>query len=203
MFRNSLNSGICTAFVDFRSRCAIEAGAADHGLAHIAGNALSESPLVPALVVAALLAGWALSDTRFGRPSGHLIWSLAVGAVIVFAWAATARIAAVGFDPVEVESFSFSAPVGQSLLYVMTAASSEPNFAIGAVAGVIAGAALGSLFKGKFRWEACDDARELRRQMLGAATMGIGGVVRRGAGSPITLAYPHISNVSIDPENES
>ncbi len=159
---------------------AIEAGSADHGLAHIAGNALSVSPLLPALVVAALLAGWALSDTRFRRPSGYLVWSLAVGAVVVFAWAATARIAAVGFDPVEVESFSFSAHMGQSLLYVMTASASEPNFAIGAVAGVMVGAAVGSLFKGEFRWEACDDARELRRQMLGAAMMGIGGVLAVG-----------------------
>jgi uncharacterized membrane protein YedE/YeeE len=86
----------------------------------------------------------------------------------------------VGFDPVEVESFSFSAPVGQSLLYVMTASLSEPTFAIGAVAGVIVGAAIGSRFKSEFRWEACDDARELRRQMLGAASMGIGGVLAVG-----------------------
>jgi uncharacterized membrane protein YedE/YeeE len=159
---------------------AIDAGTTDHGLAHIAGKVLSVSPLVPALAAAALLLGWALMDPRFRRPSGHLLWSLVVGGAVVFAWTATAWIAAVGFDPVEVESFSFSAPVGKSLLYVMTASLSVPTFSIGAVAGVIVGAAIGSRFKSEFRWEACDDARELRRQMLGAASMGIGGVLAVG-----------------------
>ena len=45
---------------------------------------------------------------------------------------------------------------------------------------MIAGAALGSLARGEFRWEACDDARELRRQMLGALLMGIGGMLAVG-----------------------
>ncbi|HUS52434.1 MAG TPA: YeeE/YedE family protein [Thermohalobaculum sp.] len=158
----------------------IAAGTEDHGLAHMIGTAFSVSPLVPALAIAATLSGWALLDPRFRRPSGHLLWSIAVGATIVFAWAATAWIAATGFDPVEVESFSFSAPIGQSLLYAMTASLSEPTFAIGAVAGVIVGAAVGSRFRAEFRWEACDDARELRRQMLGATSMGFGGVLAAG-----------------------
>lgn len=62
----------------------------------------------------------------------------------------------------------------------MTASVSEPTFSIGAVAGVVAGAAAGSRFKSEFRCEACDYARELRRQMLGAAGMGIGGVLAVG-----------------------
>jgi uncharacterized membrane protein YedE/YeeE len=158
----------------------LKAGTMHHGLAHIAGEALSVPPLAPALATAAVLAAWAFSDARSRRSSGYLVWSLIVGAVIVLAWAGTAWIAREGFKPVPVESFSVSAPVGQTLLYVMTATSSEPTFAIGAIAGVIAGTAIGSLFKSEFRWEACDDARELRRQMLGAASMGIGGVLAVG-----------------------
>jgi uncharacterized membrane protein YedE/YeeE len=159
---------------------AVEDGSADYGLAHIAGAALSVPPLVPALTVAALLAGWALRDPRFRRPGRHLAWSVAVGAAVVLAWAATARIAATGFDPVEVESFSFVAPLGQTLLYLMVAAGSDLTFAVGSVAGVIVGGAIGSLFREEFRWEACDDARELRRQMLGAAMMGVGGILAAG-----------------------
>ncbi len=45
---------------------------------------------------------------------------------------------------------------------------------------MLAGAALGSIAKGEFRWEACDDARELRRQMLGAVLMGVGGMLAIG-----------------------
>lgn len=155
-------------------------GSQEHGLAHIAGRALSVPPLLPALLVAAGLAAWALVDPRFRRPGRHLIWSLAAGLSVVSGWAATARLGEASFGGVDVESFSFAAPVGQSLIYVMTSSVTKIDFAIGAVAGVMAGAAVGSLFKGEFRWEACDDAREMRRQMLGALLMGVGGVIAVG-----------------------
>jgi hypothetical protein len=54
------------------------------------------------------------------------------------------------------------------------------SFAIGSVAGVWIGSFIGSLIKGHFRWEACEDPRELRRQIFGAALMGVGAVVALG-----------------------
>jgi uncharacterized membrane protein YedE/YeeE len=39
---------------------------------------------------------------------------------------------------------------------------------------------LGSAWRGQFRWEACEDPRELRRQILGAALMGVGAVLAVG-----------------------
>jgi uncharacterized membrane protein YedE/YeeE len=66
------------------------------------------------------------------------------------------------------------------MLYAMTSSGNSISFGTGSVVGVIIGAFLGSLFKGHFRWEACDDPRELRRQILGAALMGIGAVVAVG-----------------------
>ena len=154
-------------------------GAAEHGIAHNLAAGLGVPLLLPALLAAAGLAGWALMDPRFRRPGRHLVWSVAVGGAVVFAWGVTAHLAAVSFDPVEVEAYSFVAPIGQGLLYVMTAAN-RPDFAVAAVGGVILGAAFGSLFRREFRWEACDDARELRRQILGAAMMGVGGVLAVG-----------------------
>jgi hypothetical protein len=54
------------------------------------------------------------------------------------------------------------------------------KFGIGAVIGVLTGAFFGSLIKGHFRWEACEDPRELKRQILGASIMGIGAVLSLG-----------------------
>jgi hypothetical protein len=51
---------------------------------------------------------------------------------------------------------------------------------VGSVAGVLLGAFLGSLVKGHFRWEACEDPRELKRQILGAVIMGQGAVLAVG-----------------------
>jgi uncharacterized membrane protein YedE/YeeE len=62
----------------------------------------------------------------------------------------------------------------------MTSSSSSLSFPIGSVIGVIFGAFIGSMIKGHFRWEACEDARELGRQMFGAVLMGFGGVIAMG-----------------------
>jgi uncharacterized protein len=48
------------------------------------------------------------------------------------------------------------------------------------VGGVVLGAFIGSMIKGHFRWEACEDPRELRRQIIGAAIMGVGAVIALG-----------------------
>jgi uncharacterized membrane protein YedE/YeeE len=158
----------------------LDGAAADHGIAHWAEALGSIPPLLTALFIAAALAGWALQDSRFCRPSGYVVWSVAAGLAIVWGWATTAHLSVTSFSAIEVESYSFVAPSGQSLIYLMTSASSDPDFAVGGVAGVMSGAALGALIKREFRWEACDDARELRRQLLGALLMGIGGVLAVG-----------------------
>ncbi len=62
----------------------------------------------------------------------------------------------------------------------MTASGNALSFSVGSVIGVVIGAALGSCSKGHFRWEACEDPRELRRQILGAAIMGPGAILAVG-----------------------
>ena len=77
-------------------------------------------------------------------------------------------------------SHSFSAPLGETILWTMTGSLRPLSFAVGSIAGVWTGAFIGSLIKGHFRWEACEDPRELRRQIIGAAIMGAGAVIAMG-----------------------
>ena len=112
--------------------------------------------------------------------AGQIGWGVAVGLTIASAWAGTHWLATRGFDGLPVVSHSFSAPVGETLLYTMTSSGARPSFAVGSVTGIVVGAALGSLLKGHFRWEACEDPRELRRQIAGAALMGWGAVTAAG-----------------------
>ena len=51
---------------------------------------------------------------------------------------------------------------------------------VGGALGAGTGALIGSDLRGLFRWEACEDPRELGRQVGGAVLMGIGGVVAMG-----------------------
>ena len=101
--------------------------------------------------------------------------------MIPFGWWATSHAGRAGFDPVATESFTFAQPLGEALLFGMLEPWDRlPGFAIASVWGVVLGAAIGSLLRREFHWEACDDARELRRQLLGAFLMGTGGVLALG-----------------------
>jgi hypothetical protein len=48
------------------------------------------------------------------------------------------------------------------------------------VVGVFLGAAAAAFLADDIRWEACDDARELGRHLLGAFLMGTGGIFAMG-----------------------
>ncbi|MBB4382379.1 hypothetical protein GGD66_004233 [Bradyrhizobium sp. CIR48] len=134
------------------------------------------------LVVAmsAALAFWALADGRLIRSPRLLASGIAVGAAIAFGWFATGWLADDEFDPVRVSSLSFVAPLGDAILYVATFSGARLNFGIGSVAGVVAGSFAAAMLARGFRWEACDDARELKRHMIGALLMGIGGIMSMG-----------------------
>ncbi len=121
-----------------------------------------------------------LADQDFLRKPGSIFWGAVVGGAIVSGWAGTQWVAANGFDATRVLSHTFSAPLGETILYAMTSSGSQISFGVGSVLGVLIGAFIGSFSKGHFRWEACEDHRELRRQILGAAIMGIGAVIAVG-----------------------
>jgi uncharacterized membrane protein YedE/YeeE len=77
-------------------------------------------------------------------------------------------------------SHSFTAPIGETIHYAMFSSGLAPKFGMGSVLGVIVGGAIGSFIQDGFRWEACEDPRELRRQMGGAVAMGLGAVLAAG-----------------------
>jgi len=135
-----------------------------------------------ATAIALGLGGAALTllDGAFRRDHGALFWSVVVAAAICSGWAATTWIAADGFGLEPVRSHTYAGPTGETLVYAMTMTGSFIDFGIGSVLGVIAGASLGSLLKREFRWEACEDPRELRRQIFGGFLMGIGAVTALG-----------------------
>ena len=150
------------------------------GLPQVLGQATGLSVLPLAMIVGAALMALALSAREFRRSARMVIWSAVVGFAIVSGWIGSTWVAATGFSAMPITSHTFAAPVGETMLYLMTASGRSLSFGVGSVAGVLAGAFIGSLVKGHFRWEACEDPRELRRQIFGAVLMGIGSVVAIG-----------------------
>ena len=164
-------------------------------IAYLLADALPLSVSMIGLAIAVLITLATLSGDQFHREGKAIFWSIVVGVAIASGWAGTQWIADHGFASADIRSHTFVAPVGDSIIYAMNGSALGLNFAIGSVAGVLAGAFLGSMVKGHFRWEACEDPRELRRQIIGAAIMGVGAILAFGCsvGQGITafslLAY--------------
>lgn len=138
------------------------------------------SPLATGLAIGLAILAFSLASTRMLKSPMMVFWGVVVGSVIISGWVGTYWVAQFGFGNEPVESHSFAAPIGDTIYYAMTASGNELSFSVGSVVGVVLGALVGSVRKGHFRWEACDDPRELKRQMFGAALMGPGAILAVG-----------------------
>lgn len=149
------------------------------GMLHDLGR-LGIPPLAATLAIAALAAFWALSHRGLRQNPRMIAWGVAAGLAVVWCFAGTTWLYESSLGAVSVEGPSFTAPVGRTLIFLMTSTAGGITFSVGSVVGVMAGALIGSMIRGMFRWEACEDPRELGRQVGGAVLMGIGGVVAMG-----------------------
>jgi uncharacterized protein len=155
------------------------AGAASQRVPDLLGLGGIIGKLFP-FVIAAVITFVAFAHAGFRRSGRLIATGVAVGIIIVLGWWATGIA---GFDPFDtrrVESFSFVGPLAESLFYLMFATGLQPDFPIGAVVGVTLGAFIAAKSAGHFRWEAPDDAREMKRHLLGAFLMGSGGIAALG-----------------------
>lgn len=146
-------------------------------LSHVAGHDLTV--ILPALAAIAMFA-WIFKSARYRRHYGSIATGVTVGLVIAFGWWATAFAARHSFDIVQIEAGSFVVPVADTLLQFITFTGILPDYGVGLVVGVVAGAMACAVWKRDVRWEACDDARELSRHLAGGVLMGVGGVFAMG-----------------------
>jgi uncharacterized membrane protein YedE/YeeE len=150
-----------------------------------------------AFALALLLALPALLDARVTGIRRLLTGAASMGLAIAAGWAVTGAAIA-RLEPVTLESLSFVAPTGRLILQLMTETTPFASFGVASVLGVVVGAAVMSLLMDEFRWEAFDDPREMRRHLLGACLMGLGGVLAGGctiglgmtAASALTFTAP-------------
>jgi uncharacterized protein len=172
------------------------------GYAHLLESATGIGAPLFGIAAALTILAVALHPPAFRAERGMIAWGAAAGAAVAFAWWGTQWVRTESLGAVPVTSFTFAAPLGESIIYWMTSSGNTVTFGVGSVAGVWLGAFMGSLLRGLFRWEACEDPRELRRQILGAAIMGVGAVLAVGCsvgqglsaasllayGAPLTIA---------------
>ena len=160
-------------------------GAADQGIdtliAAVAGleNSAAISWAVTALIGGGLII-FAFASASFRRRLDEILAGIVVGLIIPAGWYVTGVIGFDDFEPVRLESFTFVAPTGESLQYLMTYTGSTIKFGIAAVAGVIFGSFLYAVLTRKFHVETFIVRGDMVRHILGGILMGFGGVLALG-----------------------
>ena len=135
-----------------------------------------------ALALPAGILAWVFSERRYRLKGGQIAAGFSIGFLVAAGWLVTglARQLSMDLEPVQLESASFVAPYADTLTSLTSITGAPPDYGVGLVLGVLIGAALAARRRGELRWEACDDARELKRHMAGAALMGVGGIFAMG-----------------------
>ena len=150
----------------------------------IAAAAGLEDPTVPNLVVAVLLGLglviYAFAARSFRQGMDNILAGLSIGLIIPAGWYVTGVVGFDDFDPVRFESYTFVAPMGESLMYLLTYTGSTISFGVAAVFGVIFGSFLYVILTGKFRLETFSDRGDMVRHVVGGLAMGFGGVLALG-----------------------
>lgn len=123
---------------------------------------------------------FAFKDKEFRGNFDNILAGLCIGAIIVAGWYVTGHGALDDFDPVPVESFTFVAPAGNAIQYLMTFTGSSINFGIASVFGVIAGSFLYATLSGRFRLETFTNRQDMVSHIVGGMLMGFGGVLALG-----------------------
>lgn len=132
------------------------------------------------MILAVFLMAWSLKDAHFRKDSGKLRAGLIIGLAIAAGWLVTYQLSLDSFREIQLEAGSFVAPIGDTLMQIILVTGATPDYGVGLVVGVFAGAAIAAWRADDMRWEACDDARELSRHLIGAFLMGTGGVFALG-----------------------
>ena len=116
------------------------------------------------------------------RRSGveRLATGAAVGLVVVAGWAVTGIVGADEFEPTQLASLSFVAPVGETIQYLMIFTGDTIRFSVALLGGVLVGAFASALVGRRFHFKGFTSERSLVRYIVGGLLMGFGGVTALG-----------------------
>lgn len=132
------------------------------------------------VVFAGAIAAYCFKGAAFRATPRDIIAGVLIGLMVPVGWYITGAMGYDDFEPTPMFSFTFVAPSGESIQYLMTFTGATINFGIATVGGVIAGSFLVAITSKSFHVEAFGDSSDMMRHMFGAVIMGIGGVLALG-----------------------
>ncbi|THH39015.1 YeeE/YedE family protein [Aliishimia ponticola] len=141
-------------------------------LAALPGGAWVWTAILVALSLAVVL--------RSGNRVLTLVGASLIGLLAVAGWIGTGYVLYDEFEPIAVESLSFTSPAAETLFYGVASTAIEPGFGTGLLGGVVLGALVAALLSGKFKWQSFETPAQTGRYLAGAMLMGFGGVLAGG-----------------------
>ena len=151
-------------------------------VARLTGIARSQAGWLVTLLVAVAALAYCFKDAAFRASPVHVWSGVGIGLCATAGWALTG----LAYDelaarPVAPVSLTFVRPTGDTLEWLQRfTAIRLPGFGVATTLGALAGALAASLAAGRFHLATFADARDTLRNLLGAALMGIGGVLALG-----------------------
>jgi uncharacterized membrane protein YedE/YeeE len=145
------------------------------------GDWISLGSVVGPTIATAVLSIAALAYALRARISLlQAVQGVAIGLLVPLAWVGTGFVLQDDFDPITMESLSFTLPLSETLFWVIASSAVAAGFGTGLFGGTVAGALIASLTAGRFQWQSFDSPRQTGRYALGGALMGVGGVLAGG-----------------------
>lgn len=117
---------------------------------------------------------------RSGNRVFPLLGAAVIGLLVPLGWVGTGYVLFDDFDPIAMESLSFTAPAAEALFFTIASSAIPAGFGTGLVGGVLLGALAAAVMSGGFQWQSFDSPRQTGRYMTGAVLMGLGGVLAGG-----------------------
>lgn len=132
------------------------------------------------LVFGLTLAVLALFYARRNRiGASRLVFASGVGFAVALGWFLTFSLSQVAFEPVQIESATFTGPSAHTLMYFLDR-SAVLEFDIGLVPGVFLGAFIAAALSGQLKFQGFENTSNMRQAMVGAGLMGFGGMLAGG-----------------------
>ncbi|MBN7784035.1 YeeE/YedE family protein [Ponticoccus gilvus] len=134
------------------------------------------APLWTAVLALAALA----VALRSGNRALPLIGAAALGLLVPLGWAGTGFVLYDDFDPIALQSLSFTAPWADTLFWTVASTSIPAGFGVGLIGGVLTGSFVSALAARRLDWQSFTSPRETGSYLTGAVLMGVGGVLAGG-----------------------
>ncbi|MBT8409689.1 MAG: YeeE/YedE family protein [Alphaproteobacteria bacterium] len=128
-------------------------------------------------VLGALCLGLVL---RSGAALRHLALAGVIGVLVPLGWFGTGVFLYDDFDPIALETLSFTAPWADTLFWSIASTSIPAGFGTGLLAGVIVGAAVSAFIRRETELVSFESPAQTLRYLAGGALMGFGGVLAGG-----------------------